>query len=97
MALYEEVVMQEGRVLNPNLTDYKMPTFMDVPRIETILVQHPSQFGPYGAKGVGEAPAIEPPATIANAIARAVGVRIKSLPITAEKVLSALKGVPGPR
>jgi CO/xanthine dehydrogenase Mo-binding subunit len=91
-ALFEEVAMQEGRVLNPNLTDYKMPTMMDVPRVESIIVQHPSSVGPYGAKGVGEAPAIEPPAAIANAIARAVGIRIKSLPITAEKVLLAIRG-----
>ena len=44
---------REGRVLNANLTDYKMPTARDVPRIESILVQHPSLVGPYGAKGVG--------------------------------------------
>jgi CO/xanthine dehydrogenase Mo-binding subunit len=90
-ALTEEIVVRDGRVLNPNLTDYKMPTIMDVPPIEAILVQHPSEIGPYGAKGVGEPPAIEPPATIANAVDAAVGVRIQSLPITAEKVLKALK------
>jgi CO/xanthine dehydrogenase Mo-binding subunit len=91
-ALTEEIVIRDGRVLNPNLTDYKMPTIVDVPQIETILVEHPSDVGPYGAKGVGEPPAIEPPATIANAVEAAVGVRIRSLPITAEKVLKALKG-----
>ena len=52
-ALSEEIVYAEGRVLNPNLTDYKMPTAPDLPRIESILVQHPSVVGPYGAKGVG--------------------------------------------
>jgi CO/xanthine dehydrogenase Mo-binding subunit len=86
-ALSEEIVYRDGRVLNPNLTDYKMPTAVDVPPIESILVEHPSAVGPYGAKGVGEPPNIEPPATVANAIAAATGVRVRSLPITAEKIV----------
>jgi CO/xanthine dehydrogenase Mo-binding subunit len=85
-ALSEEIVYENGRVLNPNLTDYKMPTTLDLPRVESILVQHPSLVGPYGAKGVGEPPNIEPPAAIANAVASATGLRITSLPITAEKI-----------
>ena len=91
-ALSEEIVYENGRVLNPNLTDYKMPTSLDVPRVESILVQHPSLVGPYGAKGVGEPPNIEPPAAVANAVAAAVGVRVTMLPITAEKVALALRG-----
>jgi len=90
-ALSEEIVYENGRVLNANLTDYKMPTAPDVPRVESILVQHPTLVGPFGAKGVGEPPNIEPPATIANAVASATGVRITSLPITAEKVALALR------
>jgi CO/xanthine dehydrogenase Mo-binding subunit len=86
-ALAEEIVYRDGIVLNANLTDYKMPTTLDVPPIECILVEHPSEVGPYGAKGVGEPPNIEPPAAVANAIARATGVRIRSLPITAEKIV----------
>ena len=89
-ALSEEIVYRDGRVLNPNLTDYKMPTTLDVPPIESILVEHPSALGPHGAKGVGEPPNIEPPAAVANAIAVATGVRITSLPITAEKIALAL-------
>jgi CO/xanthine dehydrogenase Mo-binding subunit len=88
-ALSEEIVYDNAHVLNANLTDYKMPTAMDVPRIETILVQHPSLVGPYGAKGVGEPPNIEPPAAVANAVASATGVRITSLPMTAEKIALA--------
>jgi len=88
-ALSEEIVYDSGRVLNANLTDYKMPTALDVPRVESILVEHPSLVGPFGAKGVGEPPNIEPPAAIANAVASATGVRITSLPITAEKVALA--------
>ncbi len=90
-ALSEEIVYENGRVLNANLTDYKMPTAMDVPRVESILVQHPSLVGPFGAKGVGEPPNIEPPAAVANAVASATGVRITDLPITAEKIALALR------
>jgi CO/xanthine dehydrogenase Mo-binding subunit len=90
-ALSEEIVYEDGRVLNANLTDYKMPTAVDVPRIESILVQHPSLVGPFGAKGVGEPPNIEPPAAVANAVAAATGVRITRLPITAEKIALALR------
>jgi len=93
-ALSEEIVYDGGRVVNANLTDYKMPTAVDVPRIESILVQHPSLVGPFGAKGVGEPPNIEPPAAVANAVASATGVRITSLPITAEKIALALRERP---
>ena len=86
-ALSEELIIVKGHVQNANLTDYKMPTTMDVPPIEVILVTHPSVSGPYGAKGVGEPPTIQPPAAIANAVAAACGKRIMQLPITAEKIL----------
>jgi CO/xanthine dehydrogenase Mo-binding subunit len=90
-ALSEEIVYEAGRVLNANLTDYKMPTAADVPHVESILVQHPSLVGPFGAKGVGEPPNIEPPAAVANAVASATGVRVTDLPITAEKIALALR------
>jgi CO/xanthine dehydrogenase Mo-binding subunit len=91
-ALSEEIVYADGCVLNANLTDYKMPTAMDMLRVECILVEHPSVNGPYGAKGVGEPPCIEPPAAIANAVAAATGVRVHALPITAEKIALAKRG-----
>jgi CO/xanthine dehydrogenase Mo-binding subunit len=92
-ALSEELVYgPDGRILNPNLTDYKMPTIADVPTIETIIVEAPGPFGPFGAKGVGE-PAVLPGApAIANAVKRATGARVRSLPITAEKLWRAMKG-----
>jgi len=89
-ALSEEIVYEGGHVLNANLTDYKMPTALDMPRVDSILVQHPSLVGPYGAKGVGEPPNIEPPAAVANAVAAATGLRVTSLPITAEKIALGL-------
>lgn len=91
MALMEGIAYEDGRVANPNLTDYKVPTIADVPDVEAIIVEHPNPDGPFGAKGVGEPPAIAPPATLANAVEAAIGVRIRSLPVTAEKLLKALK------
>jgi CO/xanthine dehydrogenase Mo-binding subunit len=93
-ALSEEIVYRDGHVLNANLTDYKMPTAQDMPIIETILVERASAAGPYGAKGVGEPPCIEPPAAIANAVAAATGLFMTSLPITAEKIALALRDTP---
>ena len=90
-ALSEEIVYEGGRVVNANLTDYKMPTTLDMPRVDTILVQHPSLVGPYGAKGVGEPPNIEPPAAVANAVASATGLRVTVLPITAERIALGLR------
>lgn len=89
MGLMEEIVYRDGHVVNPNWTDYKLPTIADAPEIEAILVQHAVEGGPFGAKGVGEAPVVPPPATLANAVARAAGVRVRSLPITPEKILLA--------
>ena len=85
-ALSEEIVYVEGTVMNANLTDYKMPTAQDMPDVECILVECASAAGPYGAKGVGEPPCIQPPAAINNAIAVATGFWLNSLPMTAEKI-----------
>lgn len=85
-ALSEELVTIDGHLQNANLTDYKMPTAMDAPDVEVILVTHPSVVGPFGAKGVGEPPCVEPPAALANAVACATGKRITDLPLTPEKV-----------
>ncbi|GIK42594.1 MAG: dehydrogenase [Chloroflexota bacterium] len=89
-ALWEELLIKEGRVQNPNFLDYRLPTFLDMPPIEAIPLEIPEVKGPFGAKGIGEPPIIGPSAAIANAIYNAVGVRIQELPITPEKVLKAL-------
>src|SRR5262249_28014215 len=91
MALMEEIQYRDGHVLNANWTDYKLPTIADVPDVQAILVAHPAAGGPFGAKGLGECPVIHPPAVIANAVAQAIGVHVHSLPLTAEKVLRALR------
>ena len=89
--LFEELKMEGGRILNDSLADYKLATVSDMPRIVPILVEAQHKEGPFGAKGVGEPAAGATGPAIANAIFDAVGVRIKDLPITAEKVWAALK------
>jgi CO/xanthine dehydrogenase Mo-binding subunit len=93
-AISEEVVITDGKILNPSLTTYLMPMAADVPSVENILVQVPTDDGPFGARAVAEPPGFGPPAAIANAIEDAVGVRIKELPLSAEKILQALQGKP---
>jgi 4-hydroxybenzoyl-CoA reductase alpha subunit len=90
-ALSEGLVWEEGIVLNPNFQDYRIFYINDVPRIKSIMVESIDPDGPYGAKGLGEPGLVPTAAAIANAIYDAVGVRIKSLPITPEKILRALK------
>ncbi|MBS4021357.1 MAG: molybdopterin-dependent oxidoreductase [Dethiobacter sp.] len=90
-ALSEEVLLQEGKVLNPDLATYLIPTSLDIPRIYPIIVEEQDTTGPFGAKGVGEPALIPTAAAIANAVYNAVGVRITDLPITSEKVLASLK------
>jgi xanthine dehydrogenase YagR molybdenum-binding subunit len=91
-ALYEERVMdrQTGVVLNPNFETYKLPAMADIPEIETILLDMPER----GVIGIGEPVTIPTAAAIANAVANALGVRVKSLPITPAKVLAALGKIP---
>jgi carbon-monoxide dehydrogenase large subunit len=92
-ALYEDMRFDaKGRLLNPNFTDYKIPTAMDVPeRVIPILVEVAQPDGPYGARGVGEHTMIPAAPMIANAVENALGIRIKSMPITAEKIALAIK------
>jgi CO/xanthine dehydrogenase Mo-binding subunit len=90
-ALAEEIVFHEGVQVNPNFTDYVMPTILDVPPIEVLMVEKHDPTGPFGAKGVGEPTLVPTAAAILNAIYDAVGVRIRSLPATPEKVLRALQ------
>jgi len=80
----------DGHLLNANLLDYRLPTAVDVPDIEAVLLEIPNPGHPYGVRGVGEAPIIPPPAAIANAIYHAVGVRMNLLPMSPDRVLEAL-------
>jgi CO/xanthine dehydrogenase Mo-binding subunit len=91
-ALYEELVHDEdGRLLTGSFLDYAIPIAERVPEIETLIVEVPAPDGPFGAKGVGEAPVIAAPAAIANAVADATKTRFRELPLTAPKVWAALR------
>jgi len=82
----------DGRLRNASLLDYRMPTALDVPKIDCVIVETPVPGVPYGVRGVGEVPIVPPAAAVANAIARATGVRVWHMPMTPERVLRALRG-----
>ena len=91
-ALFEEIAYDNGQLINPNLVDYVLPSLGDMPAvIDPITVEVPDKNGPFGAKGIGESALIPVAPAIANAIYDACGVRIKDLPIKAEKIYLALE------
>lgn len=91
-ALYEELAHDEdGRLLTGSFLDYALPTAERVPPVETLIVEVPAPDGPFGAKGIGEAPVVAAAAAIANAVAAAAGVRMRELPMTAPRVWAALR------
>jgi CO/xanthine dehydrogenase Mo-binding subunit len=89
--LTEEVILEKGITITPSFSEYLVPTAMDVPDVQTILLESGDGVGPFGAKGVGEPSVCSVAPAIANAVFDAVGVRIYDLPITAEKVLKAIQ------
>jgi xanthine dehydrogenase molybdenum-binding subunit len=90
-ALNEEYVFNaKGAMLNASFLDYRMPTSLDLPMIDTVLVEVTNPGHPFGLRGVGEVPIVPPMAAIANAIYRATGVRMRQLPMSPSKVLEAL-------
>lgn len=90
MAIMEEVVMREGRMLNPGFTDYIIPTIRDVPPVECIILEHDDPGGPFGAHGVGEPPLIGAAPAVVNAIADAIGKFPRKTPCTPERVWELL-------
>ena len=92
-AMFEEIAYDNGQLINPNLVDYVLPSLGDMPAvIDPICVEVPDRNGPFGAKGIGESALIPVAPAIANAIYDAVGVRIKDLPIKAEKIYLGIGG-----
>ncbi|MYA84029.1 MAG: molybdopterin-dependent oxidoreductase [Acidimicrobiaceae bacterium] len=89
-ALGEELVYEQGRLINPSLLDYRAPRASDLPPIRAILLDGHDPAGPYGAKGIGEIGVVPTPAAVANAVAHATGVRVRELPLTPEKLLPLL-------
>ncbi len=89
-ALGEEVIHEGGRMVNPAFISYAVPRAADVPAVRVVLLDGFEPRGPHGAKGIGEIPIVPPAPAVANAVYDAVGIRIRDLPITPDKVLSAL-------
>ncbi len=96
-ALYEEMAYDEdGQLLSGSWMDYTVPdSLQTAPDVETIIVEVPSEHGPFGARGVGEPPVVPTPAAVANAIAHTTGLRLTNLPMTAPRVLQALRSQNG--
>jgi CO/xanthine dehydrogenase Mo-binding subunit len=90
MALFEEELLRDGVISNIGLDTYKLPTVMEAPVVECLLVETPSAEGPEGARGVGEPPIIVPAAALHNAVSSAVGSPLRHLPMTPERVLQHL-------
>ncbi|HXG52055.1 MAG TPA: xanthine dehydrogenase family protein molybdopterin-binding subunit [candidate division Zixibacteria bacterium] len=96
LTLFEEMVFQDGQLVNGSLLDYQVASIRDLPEVfRPVIVEVPHETGPFGAKGVGETGTLTVSAAIANAIEDAIGVRIRDLPITPEKVLRALAAKQG--
>jgi CO/xanthine dehydrogenase Mo-binding subunit len=89
--MFEEMILDGGQVINASLADYKIPAMLDVPPMENALVDASQANGPFGAKGLGESGTFGVSPAIANAIDDAIGVRITTLPLTAEVVLRAIR------
>jgi xanthine dehydrogenase molybdenum-binding subunit len=90
-ALNEEYYCNpQGHMLNASFLDYRMPTCLDLPMIDTVIVEVTNPSHPYGVRGVGETPIIPPPAAIANAIYRAIGLRLNNLPMSPGRILEAM-------
>jgi CO/xanthine dehydrogenase Mo-binding subunit len=91
LTMFEEMIFDQGQLVNGSLLDYQVASFKDMPEfIKPIVVQVPHDSGPFGAKGAGETGALTVAPAVANAIEDAVGIRIRDLPITPERVLRAL-------
>ena len=89
-ALYEDVIVEKGQVMNPSFLDYGFPTFLEMPEIEALEIETDDPVGPFGAKEAGEGTQLSPAPAIVNAIYDAIGIDFMELPITPEKILEAL-------
>jgi xanthine dehydrogenase molybdenum-binding subunit len=81
----------DGRLCNTSLLDYRMPTALDVPMIEAVIIETPNPGHPYGVRGVGEVPIVPPPAAVANAVYDAIGIRLDALPMSPARVLKKIR------
>ena len=92
-ALNEEYIYgKDGRLQNAGFLDYRIPVASDLPKIDTVILEIPNPGHPYGVRGVGETPIVPPLAAVSNAVARAIGMRLSSLPMSPPRILKALSG-----
>lgn len=87
LAVMEELVLDRGRIANPSFTDYLLPTFVDAPSVEAVLIEEPDHWGPFGAKGVGEPPTISSTPAIVAAIRAATGRPLTRAPVRADDIV----------
>jgi len=86
LALMEEILTRDGRILNPNFTDYLIPTALDMPPVESVLVEEPEPDAPYGVKGVGEPPTVVSTAAILSAMRAATGRPLTRVPVRPDEI-----------
>ena len=85
---------EDGKVLNASLLDYRMPTSLDLPMIDPVVIEVPNPGHPFGVRGVGESPLVPPLAAVANAVYNATGTRMRDLPLSPGSILKALTTKP---
>ena len=87
LAVMEEIILDRGIMKNASFTDYLLPTFLDAPTVEAILIEHADHWGPFGAKGVGEPPTISSTAAVVAAIRNATGIALSRVPVRPEDIV----------
>jgi CO/xanthine dehydrogenase Mo-binding subunit len=85
---------EDGKVLNASLLDYRMPTSLDLPMVDPVVIEVPNPGHPFGVRGVGESPLVPPLAAVANAVYNATGTRMRDLPLSPGSILKALTTKP---
>ena len=93
----EYIYDKDGRLDNPGFLDYRIPVASDLPMLDAVIVEVPNPRHPFGVRGVGEVPIVPPMAAVANAVADAVGIRMRDLPISPPKLRAALDDEEPPR
>ena len=91
MALFEEPLFHDGKIINPSFLDYRIPTSMETPEVDNIFVEPIDPEGPYGAKGVSEGYQVSTAPAITNAIYHATGIRVKEIPLRPGEILEGLE------
>jgi CO/xanthine dehydrogenase Mo-binding subunit len=86
MAVMEELLIDGGVIRNPSFTDYLLPTFLDAPAIEAVLIEDPDHWGPFGAKGIGEPPTISSTPAVIAAIRNATGRELSRAPVRPSEI-----------